>query len=68
MGRSATSAKEPKYVADRRLLERFAGDKVSKPVASQAANDEAPGPEQTEGTLSKQNRLRPVTRRPYQRR
>ncbi len=69
MGRSATSGnRERQCMADQRLRERFGVGKVSKPVASQAANDEAPGPEQTEGTLPRQNRLRPVTRRPYQRR
>lgn len=55
-------------MADQRLRERLGVGKVSKSATSEAANDQAPEPEQTEGTLPKQNRLRPVTRRPYQRR
>lgn len=69
MCRSATSGKkEHQALANQRLLARFGVGKVSKPVASKVANDEAPEPEQTEGTLPKQNRLRPVTRQPYRRR
>jgi hypothetical protein len=67
--RSATSGKkEHQALANQRLLERFGVGKAMKPVASRAANDEAPEPEQMEGTLPKQNKPRLVTRRPYRRR